>query len=295
VTDPAGKWKKYASDAFGRLTQVNEPNPAGGADYVTNYTYDLLDHLTQVSMPRPSGTQTRTFNYGTPPGPFLLSATNPENGTVSERAGYSVRLPFAKQQRQTGFADGCDSGEQITYTYDALNRLATAVTSDNPSVTQWGQSYTFDGFGNLTDQNVIKGSAPTMHVVYNASSNRLTGDTADLNGNIGSGYSYDIENRLLKAGTGMPQYGYDAGNKRIARDTEFTFWAGNQKWETYHDGGERLFGDVHADRSERVLRRQADRQGRDAQRGDEFGAGPPRIDEREILSVRPGAAFRHGE
>jgi len=31
----------------------------------------------------------------------------------------------------------------------------------------------------------------------------------------------------------MPQYGYDAGNKRIERDTEFTFWAGNQKWETY--------------------------------------------------------------
>jgi len=72
-----------------------------------------------------------------------------------------------------------------------------------------------------------------MHVVYNASTNRQTGDTADLNGNIGSGYTYDIENRLLKAGTGMPQYGYDAGNKRIARDTELTFWAGNQKWETY--------------------------------------------------------------
>jgi len=55
----------------------------------------------------------------------------------------------------------------------------------------------------------------------------------DANGNIGSGYSYDIENRLLKAGTGMPQYAYDAGNKRIARDAEFTFWAGSQKWATY--------------------------------------------------------------
>jgi len=84
------------------------------------------------------------------------------------------------------------SGEQITYTYNALNQLATAVTTDNPNVTQWGQSYTFDGFGNLTDQNVIKGSAPTMHVVYNSATNRQTGDVADANGNIGSGYSYDI-------------------------------------------------------------------------------------------------------
>jgi len=72
-----------------------------------------------------------------------------------------------------------------------------------------------------------------MHVVYNSATNRQTGDVADANGNVGSGYSYDIENRLLKAGTGMPQYGYDAGNKRIERDTEFTFWAGNQKWATY--------------------------------------------------------------
>ena len=60
------------------------------------------------------------------------------------------------------------SGEVVTYAYDALNRLASAVTSDNPSVTQWGQSYNYDGFGNLTDQNVIKGSAPTMHVAYSA-------------------------------------------------------------------------------------------------------------------------------
>jgi hypothetical protein len=49
-----------------------------------------------------------------------------------------------------------------------LNRLATAQTVTNPSVTQWGQSYTLleprttakacaldDGFGNVTDQNVI--------------------------------------------------------------------------------------------------------------------------------------------
>ncbi len=43
--------------------QVNEPNPAGGTDYVTTHTYDVLGHLTGVSMPRPTGTRTRTFSY----------------------------------------------------------------------------------------------------------------------------------------------------------------------------------------------------------------------------------------
>jgi hypothetical protein len=65
-------------------------------------------------------------------------------------------------------------------------------------VTQWGQSYTYDGFGNLTDQSVIKGSASTMHVTYNAANNRQTGDVADANGNIGSNYVYDVGNRLLQ-------------------------------------------------------------------------------------------------
>src|ERR1019366_10393727 len=53
------------------------------ASYYTYYTYDALNHLTGVNMPRPTGTQTRTFNYGTPPGAYLLSTTNPENGTVT--------------------------------------------------------------------------------------------------------------------------------------------------------------------------------------------------------------------
>ena len=66
------------------------------------------------------------------------------------------------------------SGEQVVYTYDSLNRLATAQTAGSGG---WGQSFSYDGFGNLTDQNVIKGSAPSMHVVYNAATNRQTGET----------------------------------------------------------------------------------------------------------------------
>jgi hypothetical protein len=67
--------------------------------------------------------------------------------------------------------------------------------------TQWGQRYIYDGFGNVTDQNVIKGSAPTMHVAYNVATNRQTGDAAEANGNIGPNYIFDIENRVLRPGT----------------------------------------------------------------------------------------------
>ena len=90
VTDLAGHWKNYYTDALGHLVQVEEPNPAGGSYYETYYTYDLLDHLTQVSMPRPTGTQTRTFNYNN--GGVLLSATNPENGAVTYAYDSNHRL-----------------------------------------------------------------------------------------------------------------------------------------------------------------------------------------------------------
>ena len=55
-------------------------------------------------------------------------------------------------------------------------------------------------------------------MAYNASNNRQTGDTADANGNIGSGYIYDLDNRLSAARqSSTAHYGYDAGNKRVWR------------------------------------------------------------------------------
>src|ERR1700726_4657452 len=82
----AGKAKTFTMDAFGNLTQVVETDPTLG-QVTTNYTYDMLNHLITVSMPRGSNTQTRTFNYipsgTTTVGAYLLSATNPENGTVT--------------------------------------------------------------------------------------------------------------------------------------------------------------------------------------------------------------------
>jgi uncharacterized protein RhaS with RHS repeats len=56
-TDPAGKWKSFTMDAMGNLTQVNEPNPAGGADLVTTYTYNAANKLTQAAMTRGTATQ----------------------------------------------------------------------------------------------------------------------------------------------------------------------------------------------------------------------------------------------
>src|SRR5260370_34532571 len=61
-------------------------------------------------MPRSTCTQTRTFVYG---GKYLLSATNPENGTVNY--SYTVNGKIASKTDA--------KGQQIVYTYDAYLRL----------------------------------------------------------------------------------------------------------------------------------------------------------------------------
>ena len=132
VTDPAGNWKAMTTDVDGNLKSVIEPDPAYGspaapgsaqnidcASYPapsqtlgTCYAYDVLKNLTTVRMPRSNGTQTRTFTYqaGTN---WLLTATNPENGTVTytrDKAGHVLSRVDA-------------IGQTTSYTYDGYNRL----------------------------------------------------------------------------------------------------------------------------------------------------------------------------
>ena len=111
VTDPAGKWKTFTTDGYGNLVQVTEPNPAGGSNFTTSYTYDLLKRLIGVSMPRFTGTQTRSWTYS---GAFLTSATNPENGTVSYTYGSNNHVATRTDAK----------GQVVTYTYDSLARLS---------------------------------------------------------------------------------------------------------------------------------------------------------------------------
>jgi RHS repeat-associated protein len=112
------------------------------------------------------------------------------------------------------------TGEDVVYTYDSLNRLATAQTPG----AGWGQSYAYDGFGNLTDITTTKGTTPEWHVGYSASTNRAGTDVADANGNIGNlGAAFDVENRMVMAPGSAGQYAYAPDNKRV--------------WKKWNSGG----------------------------------------------------------
>jgi RHS repeat-associated protein len=192
VTDPSGKWKKFTSDAFGQLVQVNEPRPGGGADYVTTYTYNGLGKLTGVSMPRPhSGgtyTQTRNFVYDTQG--RMTSETNPETGTTTyeyDSWGRMWRKTDAKNQRTEWSFDNYQRVTQERH-YNASQQLLPCETLD----------YLYDGGGST-------------------SWGRLTGtrwgnpedNVCPVQGEFRESYAYDVHGRMTYKSIGLKHRIFD--------------------------------------------------------------------------------------
>ena len=55
-----------------------------------------------------------------------------------------------------------------SYTYDTLNRLATASSGGG-----WAESNTYGGFANLTDKTPTAGAPTALHITVNAATNGI--------------------------------------------------------------------------------------------------------------------------
>jgi RHS repeat-associated protein len=216
VTDQSGKKRISRINALGQLTDVWEitaqdsstvavsfPNqPSVTAGYQTSYTYDTLSNLTEVNQ----GIQTRTFTYSSLS--RLLSATNPESGTISyayDNGGNLLTKQDARNITTTytydelsrvktrSYSDGITS--QVTYTYDdsTIPFGKGKLTKVSSSVSE--TSYTsFDALGRLlTNKQTTDGTAYTMSYTYNIAgglvsqtypSGRVVTNTFDNDGSL---------------------------------------------------------------------------------------------------------------
>src|SRR5579859_2511642 len=127
--------------------------------------------------------------------------------------------------------DNVDSGRTVSYTYDSLYRLTSAVTNGSANYVKWGLTWAYDRYGNRLNQNYTFDSPPTNSLSFanpgGAQTNRPDGMCFDANGNLTaeSGtcppaaptYAYDAENRLITySGTGGA-YTYDGNNLRVKK------------------------------------------------------------------------------
>jgi len=153
-------------NAKGQLTKLK--NLTTSTDIISGATYNLLGEMLTMTGAGGAPSETRTYNS-------IGQMKQLQSGSLNLQYNFSATNNNGKIASETDVV----SGETVTYTYDSLNRLATA-TSSTPA---WGQSFGYDGFGNLTTVATTKGSAPNLSVTYSAATNRRTTDISFANSN----------------------------------------------------------------------------------------------------------------
>ena len=169
ITDQAGKKRISKTNAVGQLTDVWEVTASDPATvsvtfpgsngtgishgYQTTYSYDTLGNLAVTSQAIPGqSTQTRTFTYNSLS--KLLSASNPESGTVSYLYDNNGNVTQKSQPRSGSVTVA------TAYTYDALNRLTQKSYSGESGYTTPTVTYTYDAVLNAKGllNKVVTGS-----------------------------------------------------------------------------------------------------------------------------------------
>jgi RHS repeat-associated protein len=177
------------TSAFGRLTYNSRLQPL--QLFYTTGTIPQISDLQQTTCPSTIGTILhRAYNFG--------AGTNDSGNVLLIR--------------------NCrDTNRTQNFDYDNLNRVWHAYTTG----TNWGETFTVDAWGNLTNKAQYPGK--TLYELLNAApasnQNQLPGFGYDAAGNMTSNgsasYSYDAENRLTT--TSGWTYVYDGDGKRVKK------------------------------------------------------------------------------
>ncbi|MBA3734958.1 MAG: IPT/TIG domain-containing protein [Actinobacteria bacterium] len=196
ITDAKAGQTLFGYDANDNLTTVTDPD---GTSHVTTYTYDNLD---RVATRKDALLHQETYAYD---GNSNLTRFTDRKGQVT-----SYKYDALNRRTFVGFGTaGTPPNEtynsRIDHTYDAGNRLLTAVDSANGTITEVP-----DNLDRLTSETTPQG---TVSYTYDNADRRLTMTAA---GQAQVVYGYDNADRLLSVtqGTSAVGIGYDDADRR---------------------------------------------------------------------------------
>ncbi len=190
VEDQAGKKRRSVTNALGQLVRVDEPDGSGNLGTVaspnqpTSYSYDTLDNLVTVNQ----GVQTRTFTYNSLS--RLMSATNPESGTISYSYDPNGNLTSKTDARSI----------TTSYIYDALNRVTQRSYSGETGYTTPAVSYFYDNLTNAKGKlTKVSSSVSTTEYTSFDILGRVTGHKQTTDGNAyETAYAYNLSGALVE-------------------------------------------------------------------------------------------------
>ncbi len=238
---PSGRTITYAPNAASQpVSAVDNPN---NINYATGAHYTAWGALAALQN---GGTVTATYIFNNRLQPCWIYATTgtalPWNSTActgSATTGttldlkYNFNLGSADNGNVMGITNNRDTTRSQSFSYDSLNRIATAQTSSTSGSTCWGEQYGYDAWANLLSISAPSGYSACTEEYLNLgvnASNRITnpGVSYDTPGNeLGDGinsYSYDAENHLTAA-AGVT-YTYDGDGNRVQKSNGKLYWYG---------------------------------------------------------------------
>jgi RHS repeat-associated protein len=217
MTYPSGMVVQQSYDSAGRLCQV--------AGATSNCSTATNPWATAFSYNPAS--QATAFNYGNGvAATFGYSNRLQRNSLKYAKGGttlFNLNYAFGSAGSNNGnisaITDTVDNGRSVTYGYDPLNRLSSALTTGSTNYPQWGLSWIYDRYGNRTTQTVTAGtSAPGLPTItINPTTNRITTSpyAFDASGNMtndgNNTLGYDGESRVINASNGGGSGSYNYG------------------------------------------------------------------------------------
>jgi RHS repeat-associated protein len=243
VRYPSGHVVNYTPGGAGRVLSVYDSTRSypfvGGANGGGYVSYTPTGALSAATL---GGKIDLTNTYNQRLQPLTLQANGLGGTLMSRTYDFGVGVNNGAVH---GITDGLDSfslpGRPIgsaTFVYDTLNRLAQAqstgtdCSSAGSTTMNWGNTYTVDPWGNLTNKGPVTGLTGCMTESLSQSvgvNNRISGTNVhDAAGNMiqNGALVYDKENRLSSAG-GVT-YVYDGDGERVAKTgaTTMLYWTG---------------------------------------------------------------------
>jgi RHS repeat-associated protein len=233
ITYPSGRVIQQSVDAIGRLCEIAPSTTGCGTasnPYATGYGYNVASQVTGFKYGNgiyaslgfsPDRLQLNCLDYST----TNRGTTCTHDSTTKFGLSYSYGSAGRNNGRISSITDSVDNGRTVTYTYDPLSRLSTALTTGSANFPQWGLSWGYDRYGNRKSQTLTAGSGYQGSVAVSAVTNQITtsGYAYDANGNMtNDGINtlvYDAENHaVLSSGTlGSGSYTYDGNGNRVQK------------------------------------------------------------------------------
>jgi len=227
VQYPSGRQVNPAYDGIGRLAVVSDTLNSVNTTYASGFTYNVAQQITQFTY---GNGVLASFGYSSDGRQQLTSLQYIKGAQTLFGLNYLYTQNGGNNGQITQAVDVLDNGRSATYLYDALGRLGQAYTAGSAAFPNWDIAFSYDQYGNRTDETPQadtspNATVPSNHILFGSSpqTNRITSGVYayDANGNMtNDGVNtlvYNAANQIVSSNAGAASYQYDGYGLRVRK------------------------------------------------------------------------------